>query len=59
MKMEIKKIIIEGNEEELNFIMRVLCGIHCLTISSGYRNSKGEGLMFLETRIKPEVKHEK
>lgn len=53
--MEIKKIIITGDEGELNFITRLLCGIHCLTINSGYRNSKKEGLMFLETRVSSQI----
>ena len=49
--MKIKKIIITGNEKELEFISRVLCGVISVTTLARYENSKKEGLMFLDTRI--------
>lgn len=49
--MEIKKIIITGNEKELEYISRILCGVINVTTLSKYQNSKKEGLMFLDTRV--------
>ena len=47
--MKYKKIIITGNEKELEFICRILCGVVHITTVSAYHNSKNEGLLFLET----------
>ena len=50
--MNIKKIIIDGKPEELEFITRVMCGIMMTTQLSSYRNMNGEGIITLETNRK-------
>lgn len=49
--MKIKKIIITGNEKELEYISRILCGVINITTLAKYENCKKEGLMFLDTRV--------
>jgi hypothetical protein len=48
--MKIKRIIIDGDEKELEFISRILCGVVYITTVSNYSNCKEEGLLCLETR---------
>ena len=45
-----KKVIINGDEEELDFIVRFMCHLG-LTTLDGYRNSKGEGIVLLEPLV--------
>ena len=49
--MNVKKIIIEGDEKELEFICRTLCGVLNLTTVAYYNNCKDKGLMVLDTRV--------
>ena len=49
--MKVKKIIITGNEKELEYISRILCGVINVTTLAKYKNSKEEGLMYLDTRV--------
>lgn len=50
--MKIKQIVITGDEKELEFISRTLCGTLCLTQLLAYHNLKKEAVMFLETTQK-------
>ena len=46
--MKIKQITIKGKPRELEFIVRVLCGIMMITQLSSYHNLKDEGKIVLE-----------
>ena len=46
--MRVKRIIIDGKPEELEFIVRVMCGVMMITQLSHYENTNGEGLITLE-----------
>ena len=47
--MKIKQIVITGDEKELEFISRTLCGFLGVTTLLAYHNTKKEACMFLET----------
>lgn len=51
-KMNIKRIIIDGKPEELEFIVRIMCGVMMIAQLSHYKNIKNEGLIFLEANRK-------
>ena len=48
--MKVKQIVITGDEKELEFISRTLCGVLGLTTLLAYHNLKKEAVMFLETK---------
>jgi len=49
--MKIKQIVITGDEKELEYISRTLCGFLGVTTLLAYHNTKKEACMFLETTL--------
>lgn len=51
-KINIKRIVIDGKQEELEFIVRIMCGVMMIAQLSSYKNIDNEGLIFLEANRK-------
>ena len=55
--MKIKQIVITGDEKELEYISRTLCGVLGVTTLLAYHNMKKEACMFLETTHKTSTRN--